>query len=72
MNPVKFNFTVSAEDAQNIIEALQEAKISALSQKVEFQLEGKIAEADWCQRHAEYWEKLIQVVCDGSSPVDSE
>ena len=61
---VKFEFTLSDEDASNLIFVLQEAKIQAMSRAFEFHTDSERDKQarEWHNEHARYLEELKQKV----------
>ncbi len=71
---VKFEFTLSDQDASNLIDILQNEQVRALDRAREF-LAGRVtrvdqANADWYNGHAEYLEGLKQKVLAGNTRVE--
>lgn len=70
MNKVNFNFTVSLEDAHNIMETLNNARCDALDRRITAIVNNNEAEAKWFVDHAEYWKNLLAVIRKGTTPVE--
>ncbi len=72
MNQINFNFTVSAEDAYNILHALRDAKSNALENRIDAIVNQNEAEADWFADQATYWQELIDLVADSATPIEED
>lgn len=56
---LKFEFTVSEADAQNIMDQLRKAQVEAML--VALSAEGQAA-TDWWRNHAQYWKDLTDQI----------